>query len=209
MRQLFILSLLLVAWIAAAAQPTVTITGPATVTAGSSATVTLTLAGSTGLNLTGLQWTHALPVGATLGTPVASGSSTTAGKGLYCGTTVCVAVGLVGTTITNTPFADGAISSVPIAFASNAPLGSQSLQINGTFAANNLGAAVVIVPGATYSITVLSRCDVNGDGAINSLDVTAVINGINGKGSCPLSGGCNLQSVVAVVIAALGGACSL
>ena len=117
--------------------------------------------------------------------------------------------GLVGTTITNTPFADGAISSVPIAFASNAPLGSQSLQINGTFSANNLGAAVTIVPGATYSITVLSRCDVNGDGAINSLDVTAVINGINGKGSCPLSGGCNLQSVVAVVIAALGGACSL
>lgn len=194
----------------AQAAATLTVTGPANVTAGATATLTVTLAGSSGLNLTGVQWTHALPVGATLGTPVISPAFAVLGKGAYCGATVCLAVGLAGTVITNTPLTDGAIMTVPVTFASGATLGAASMQINGTFSANSSGAAVTITPGATYSITVLpGRCDVNGDGKVDSTDVNLVVQAVTGKGSCPLSGGCTLQSLVAVILAALGGSCTL
>lgn len=206
-----LLAIALLAGILAAAQPVLTITGPATVTAGTSASVVVSLSGSAGLSVTGVQWSHSLPNGVNLGTPVVSSSALALGKGVYCGQSTCLVVGLSATNaISNTPFADGAVATIPLVFPPNASLGATSLQLSGTLAASTTGAAIPIAPGAAYSITVLpGHCDANGDGAVNGADVGLVITALIGRGSCPLSGGCSLQSLIAVLIAASGGSCTL
>jgi hypothetical protein len=58
----------------------------------------------------------------------------------------------------------------------------------------------------------VSRCDLNGDGVVNILDVVLAINQATGVAPCTnanlLGTGCTLANVQTIITAALGGACA-
>jgi hypothetical protein len=217
MRLRFLIFAALLGWFAhdgASAQGlTLTATGPASVTAGSTATLNVTLSGTSGLSVTGVQWSYILPTGINLGTSVISLTDAGLGKGLYCGQSVCLAVGFIAATnaASNAPFTDGLVATVSVAIPANAGLGATPLPLSGLFAANTSGTAIPIVSGATYSLTILpGRCDVNADGKIDGSDVGAMIGMIPwGRNACTVTGGCTVSTLVSVIVAALGGSCSL
>src|ERR1017187_4290842 len=78
---------------------TITPTIAASVPAGGSATLTVSCTGCQTQSVSAIQWTLALPAGATLGTPVASTAWSTAGNAAYCNPAngTCIVAG--GTTI--------------------------------------------------------------------------------------------------------------
>ena len=192
-------------------QTTLTVTGPTTALPGTNITLTLTLAGSATQNVTALQWAHTLPTGFTLSSSTVSSSGLAIGKGVYCNVATCVLLGQSATNVeTNNPMTDGAVATAVIAIPASAPPGITTLPLAGVFAASTAGFNVPIAAGAGYGLTILSKCDVNGDGHTDFNDVTLMINADVGKVACPLSSGtCNLQSAVAVLLASLGGACTL
>ncbi len=185
---------------------TVTLTGPATVTAGNTFNATLSITGSASQGIVDLQWSIALPAGFSLGAPAMS-SSEPSGDSVLCGTVACLIWGSL------TAVADGTLATVPITVGAGAAPGVQSLPVSGLFAATSQGFNVNgLTPGATYSIKVLSPCDLNGDGAINVSDVQSVVNAIVNAGACPITtanGGCTVITVVQEIIAAGGGACKV
>jgi hypothetical protein len=208
-----LLLLSLLSFTLSAQSTSLTITGPASITAGGNGTLTLTLSNSTGQNLSGVQWSSATPSGISYGVPVLGSVSNTTGKGIFCNAanSTCILIGFSNATppvISNTPFADGILATLPISIANTVAPGSLSLPLSGLFGASASGSNVAITSGATYTITVLSRCDVNGDGAVNGADIQAMIQALTGKGSCPTSS-CTVQTTIQVIIAALGGACQL
>ena len=182
---------------------TIAVTGPATIPAGGSATLTVSMSGSAGQSVTALQWTLALPSGATMGTPVAASAWATAGDSVTCNPAngTCIVAG--GTTV----MADGAVATIPITFGT----AGGSIALSGLFAAAVIGGAGVnvngMVAGAPAVIAVLSRCDLNGDGVVNSADVQLMVNAAIGKGACPSGYTCNIIGVINEIIAANGGAC--
>lgn len=186
------------------AQPTITATGPASVTAGQTATLTVSLSGSAGQNIAGVQWSQGLAPGLTLGTPVASAPIVALGDAAYCGAAICLVVGSLAV------MADGALATVPILVSATAVPGLTPLPLTGLLAATPAGLNVPgVVSGAPYSLRVLSRCDLNGDGTVNVVDVMVAVNAVLGVGSCPVSGGCSLETILYVISAAAGNACKV
>jgi hypothetical protein len=192
---------------AAVAQPVLSLTGPASVAPGGTATLTLSINGSTGASITALQWAN--PAGVTIGTPAIAPGVAATGKALYCGSNGCVIVGLAAGKVSNAAITDGALASIPITLPASSPLGPMTLHLTGLNAANITGNSVAATEGTVYSIRVISKCDVTGDGAVDASDMTPIISAITSGASCPLSGGCTLQSLIAVLLAALGGPCTL
>jgi hypothetical protein len=197
------------------AQPVLTLTGPATVASGQSATLTVSLSGTSGQNLAAVQWTITAPASLTWSTPTISAGAAALGKGVYCNPTsgVCVALGATNATppvLSATPFTDGAVASLPATF-SMAP-GTVSLPLSSLLGASTAAAAVSVGSGAVFTLTVTpSHCDYNGDGKVDVNDALAVISAVIGQTTCSASfaAGCSLHSLQAIVVAALGGACSL
>ena len=103
---------------------------------------------------------------------------------------------------------DGVVATVPITFATAA---TDSLALSGLFAAAEIGAAGVMVNGMTAgapaAIKVLSRCDLNSDGVVNTADVQLMVTDALGESTCPTGYTCNLLAIVNEIIAANGGAC--
>jgi hypothetical protein len=210
--RIVLLSLL---FMAQAFSQTLTVTGPASVAQGQTAAFTVSLTGSSGLNLAGLQWTLATATGQTWGTPTISTCDAALGKGAYCNPAgLCLAVDQSNATppvLSNNPFADGAVLTIPATFTST-PLGSLSFPLTALLGVSTTAAPITIAAATAFTITVTpSHCDYNGDGAVNDLDVQAIISAIEGPGVCSASfaAGCSLHSLQAVVQAALGGACIL
>lgn len=172
---------------------TVTLTGPASVTPGNSFNATLSIAGTGSQGIVDLQWSLLLPAGFTPGTP-AMASSEPSGDVAQCGTAACLIWGSL------TSMADGTLATIPITVSTTAALGSQSLNVSGLFAATAQGFNVNgLTAGAAYSIKILSRCDFNGDGAVNVADVQTVVNAVLNATACPISaasGGCTAITVV-------------
>lgn len=109
------------------------------------------------------------------------------------------------------PFADGAIFTIPVTFTST-PLGSVSFPLTSLLGASVAGAAMTIVSGTAYALTVsASHCDYNGDGVVNYQDALSVVLATLGLSTCSptFAAGCTLSSSQAVVKAAQGGGCSL
>lgn len=188
-----------------------TMTGPATALPGQSVTLNLALTGVNGGTVTGFQTGFTLPSGVTLGTPTASAGGVTAGKGVYCGTAICLEIGATNTNppvLSNTPLTDGQAFSVQVLVGASVS-GLVSIPLTGLLAVDTTGNAVTLTSGAAYSVRVLSRCDANQDGVTDWQDIQSVINSITRGTTCPLSGGCTLGSLVNVMRAALGGACTL
>jgi hypothetical protein len=196
----------------AAQTPTLTLTGPATALPGQTVTLQTNLASSAGLNISGLQTTFTLPAGVTLGAPTASTLAVTAGKGVYCGPTNCLLVGVTNgpnPVLSNNPMVDGAAFTVQFVVGAGIAPGIQAIGLSSLQAANTAAAAIPLTAGTPYSIRVLSRCDANGDGVTDLRDVQAVVTAINTGTGCTLTGGCTVISLVSVLLAALGGSCSL
>lgn len=83
------------------------------------------------------------------------------------------------------------------------------MTLSGLLGASTTAGSVILSTG-TYTLKILSKCDVNGDGTVNVADVQLVISALLTGGLCPLSGAsCTLSSIVKVIIAVSGGACSL
>lgn len=180
---------------------TLTLTGPASAQPGQTITLSLNLAGGAAANLTAIQWTDTSPA-------TASASATAAGKGVYCNGGLCVLAGLIGTTVSNNPFTDGVVGTIQFTVPASTPFGSLAVPLTGLVAANTSGAGVTLTAGATYTVAIVpSSCDVNSDGKTDGVDVGLMINGLLGKGACPISKPCSLVNAVAVLLAASGGAC--
>lgn len=183
-----------------------TVAGPATVYSGQTVNLTVSIAGTAGENVAGVQWQLTLPAGATQGTVTSTLPS------LFCGT---FCVGLAYNQVTNalTTISDSVVATVPVTIGPTVPLGALVISLNpaNTIAVANTGMAVSITAAPTpYSIKVLSKCDVNGDGKVDfTNDALPVIKALIGNGTCPLSGGCTLQTAFAVLSAAAGNACTL
>lgn len=186
--------------------PAVTLTGPSTVTAGGTVTATITLTGSTGQNVAALQWTLGLTSGVSLGTPTAASAWSTAGDFVTCNPAngTCVEVG------SQTAMGDGVTASLPLTFSATLAPGTVTIPLSGLFGASTAGTSVNgITSGPAFSIKVLSRCDLNQDGAVNLADVQLMVNDLLGISACPVGLTCSLVGAEQIVIAANGGACKL
>ena len=77
----------------------------------------------------------------------------------------------------------------------------------GLVAGDRNGSAMAVSAGPTYSLTILAKADLNGDGAVNSADVSLMANQVTG-GTCSDDqngdGKCDLLDVLVVVLRALG-----
>ena len=184
---------------------TITPTIAASVPAGGSATLTVSCTGCQAQSVTAVQWTITLPAGVSLGAPVAASAWAAAGNSGYCNPAngTCIVAG--GTAVV----ADGAVATIPLTFAT---AGSDSLALSGLFAAAEINGAGVnvngMISGSPAAIKVLSPCDLNSDGVVNTADVQILINAALGITACPISGiTCNLVAVINEIIAANGGAC--
>jgi hypothetical protein len=201
---------------------TLTLTAPsAAVSPGGTVTMSLALSGSSGLNLGGLEWTFSLPTGIT----ISSEANSYSGKYIFCGAgySTCLQTGLVpGSTagvytLTNTSYVDGNLGTFQVSVGSTVTAGTYSVGLTNLIDTTITGTSPASPPtaGAPLSITVTaaaSQCSTSGASTVTSADVVNVINAILGKGSCGLpaaAGACNLNSAEAVLVAALGGACTL
>jgi hypothetical protein len=207
--------LVLIATVAglASGQIALTLTGPAR--QGTTVPLILTLAGSAGASMAGIQWTATPADSATITSVVDGAAATAATLTPWCGTTnfLCVLIGFTSSgTITMNTMADGPLATLQLAIPATAPAGPLAVPLTGIIGATAGGLNVPgLASGAAFSVTVLSPCDVNGDGLVNAADVQAMITGLLG-GSCPLSssiGGCSLVNVFAVIEAVTGKACTI
>jgi|ERR1035441_2024182 hypothetical protein len=182
---------------------TVTVTGPASIAAGGNATITVSMSGSAGQSVTALQWTVAIPSGATMGTPVAASAWSAAGDAVTCNPAngTCISAG------SQAVMADGPVATIPITFGAT----GATLNVSGLFAAaviGGLGVAVNgVTPGAPVVIAIQNRCDLTGDGLVNAADVQLMVNAAVGKIPCPSGYTCNIVGVINEIIAANGGQC--
>jgi hypothetical protein len=172
---------------------TVTLSGPGTITPGNSLNATLSIAGSAGQAIVALQWSLVLPAGFTVGAPTMA-SSEPSGDTAQCGTAACLIYGSL------TSVVDGTLATIPISVSATAALGTQSLNVSSLFASTAAGFNVNgLVSGAPYSLKVLSRCDLNGDGTVNIADIQLIVNAVLNASACPISaasGGCTILTVV-------------
>ena len=211
----------LVSAAALASAQTLTYTGPANVPLGSSATLTLSIAGSAGQNVSGLQWTTTLPAGVILAPlPIVPPALAALGYTAQCGpTAICIMVDVPPATVPPappaviTPLTDGPVVTVSAYFPVTMGPAAVSFPITGIVAgAGTGGQDLSVTAGPVFTITTRSPCDVNNDGLVNIADVKAVLAGVDGTGVCPITvpnGGCTQLQVLAVVIAAAGGACTI
>lgn len=189
--------------------PTLTLTGPATIRPGAPVTLTLTLSGSTGANLASFQATVGLPAGFAVTSSAIGAAGTAAAKTLTCAPTLpgpCVVVGL-----NQTNLADGVVFTLTgIA----ARPGALSFPLSASLAASSAATAegVALASGAAFSLTVLSACDINGDGKVDIADVLAYLNSYVFGAVTPIvdlngDGLANIIDVQRIATAGLGGAC--
>jgi hypothetical protein len=209
---LIIFILLLLSTSPLKAQATLTLTGPANVTPGATATLSATLSGVTGTQFTAFQMSLTLPPGITLGTVTASPAGIAVGKGSYCGPAICLELGMTNATppvLSNNPMVDGQALSLQLVVSPTATAGVVAIPLVNLLGASVAGEPIPLVSGPVYSLRVLSKCDVNQDGLIDFRDVQAMVGVLDNGGTCPLSGGCTVAALVVVLVAALGGACTL
>jgi hypothetical protein len=122
----------------------------------------------------GLQWT--LTSSAVTGpiTVTAAGTAVTALK-----TTSSSTAGLsLLTGINANQIADGAVASVSIPIPVALSNQTVTFTLSGTLGASLAGSAVAETANPPVSVSVLSTCDINGDGLTNATDVTIEQNGV-------------------------------
>lgn len=184
-------------------QQTLTLTGPPNARPGTTIVLNMSLAGSASTPPAGIQWTMTNPPGWVL-TPSTGPASTSAGKTLTCGPTyICLVTGLNANTIS-----PGVLGSYSAVIPTSAPPGGISLPLSGVLAGNAIGDPMTLLVGPTYSVTILAKSDLDGDGKTGNLDVQSMLDQAKGTASCANDqngdGVCNLYDVLIVTNIALG-----
>jgi len=188
---------------------------PVNVAPGGTATVSVNFTDTApSSNTAGLQWNLTLPTGFTVGTGTVGTAGTSAQKVLSCVGLTCILAGTDGATGTSnfqlnaTVLSSGVVATFPLTVPSNAAVGANSLSLASIFAASTTGTNVAITTSPAV-LTILSRYDLNSDGAVNLADVTIVLNQATGQAPCTTGdvngdGKCNVLDVLLVVLAANG-----
>ncbi len=151
---------------------TLTLSCSNSVHAGSTLTCSIALAG--GSLPAGLQWTLATssPVGAVVVTPAAA--VTAVQKNFLCNAAnMCLLIGVNANQI-----ADGALATLGIPIPAGSGNRQMILNLSATIGASLLGTPVSATANPPVSVSILSGCDINGDGQTNAADVTAEGNGV-------------------------------
>jgi len=155
-----------------------------------------------------IQWTLVLPAqlsSASLASTIGS-AATSASKTLVCGVVICEISGLNVNLLAN-----GTLATTALTVPTGTAAGVYPLSLAGIIGATALGySANPTATSGTVNLTVLSRYDVNGDGVVNSTDVTTWITAVIVGASCtPLldvngDGVCNVLDLQSIVAASLG-----
>lgn len=197
------LPLLLFSGILYSQTTTFSVSGPANARPGTTVNVSVNASGTTNTGTAAAQWNLDTPAGytkvATIGTQAEA-----AGKQITCNAAVvlCIVYGLNMNVISNGQFASYAVT-IP----ANAPPGPVNIPLSGVVAATPNGTAVTTALGPTYSILILAKTDIDGNGITNTADVTAMITQIVGA-TCindqNNDGVCDARDVQLVIKAATG-----
>lgn len=141
--------------------------------AGTNESCTVSLASGSSPAGLEFQFTTSLTVGTIV--QAVTGTASTAGKSIYCNNAngLCLIVGQNQTTI-----ADGNVAALTIPLP--ATLGNQTITftVTATEGASLAGSGIPFSSGLPVSVSVLSTCDLNGDGVVNAADVTLAINNV-------------------------------
>lgn len=176
---------------------------------GSQATISVALSGSQSpATLAAVQWSLAFPSGLTLA-PSSGSASAGVGKSVTCGPTspqICVSVGLNANVMGNGTIAT--YSFTPTAS------GTLNFSLSGTLGATPDGSAIAVGVGIPLQLTVLSPCDLNGDGTVDSVDLANIVTQIVGLVACTSGdldgdGKCTVFDAQRLVAAATGGTCKV
>ena len=200
MRLAILLALASAAW----GQVTLTLTGPATARQGQIVPLSLGSTGATANGPAGLQWTLTPPSGFAITGSAAGTQGTAAGKAVSCNAanTLCLLFGLNQNVIAN-----GQAATLTVQVPANATPGAASFGLTGLVAGDKIGIAMTATAGTAYSLTVLSRADLNGDGVVNSADVSAMAAEVT-SGACSADqnadGKCDMLDILLVILKALG-----
>lgn len=180
---------------------TLTINGPQNVRPGKTITLNLTLATTT--QPSGLQWTAGIPQGWTA-KAMPGAVATAAQKAIYCseGDALCLVVGL-----NQTPIAAGVVATFEIGVPAGTPRGLSSIPLTGLVAGTGMGDPIPVSAGTAYSIRVLAKHDLNGDGTTNAADLQLMADQIVGKSACADDqngdGACDLIDALLVILGSI------
>jgi hypothetical protein len=192
--------LLLPMLLAAAAcygQGTLTLSGPATARPGTPVELTLDLAGVS--SAAGVQWTMTAPPNTTV-TPQTGAAAEAASKVLECDDArrTCVVVGL-----NSNPIAPGQVAKFIMQVGAAATRGIDSITLDGLILATVNADSIPVTAGAAYSLRILARSDLDGDGYTNWDDVRLMLDQVFGRAECTGDqngdGKCDLIDVMMIV----------
>lgn len=184
-------------------QHRLTLSGPASARPGTTITIPVTLSGGTGA--AALQWTLTMPNSWSASQSIGP-AATAAGKDrLSCHSTgICLLYGLNQTNI-----ADGIVASYQVQIPPSATPGPVVLPLTDVLAASGSGAAVSITAGAAYSVRILARSDIDGDGSTTVSDIALMDAQARGAAACADDqngdGRCSIYDVVLVIVDYLRG----
>jgi hypothetical protein len=206
-----VLLVLLLGLSISSAQTTVTLTGPVSARPGAAVTLSLNASGTPDTGAAGFQWTLGIPAGYSFAAS-AGPQASSVGKTTTCTTdsAECLLVALNPLNATVIP--NGVIALYAGKVPATATAGPASFPLSGVVAVSSTGTLVTTTLGTAYSLLVLDRRDLNGDGKVDGTDVglmiqevlasrtnpAACVDDINGDGKC------DLQDVFAVLLKALG-----
>jgi len=188
---------------------------PVNVAPGGTATVSINFTDTApSSNTAGLQWNLTLPAGFTVAAGTVGAAGTSAQKVLSCVGLTCILAGTDGATGTSnfqlntTAIGSGTVATFPLTVPANATVGANSLSLASIFGASTTGLNVALTTSPAI-LTVLSKYDLNSDGAVNLADVTIALNQATGAAPCANAdvngdGKCNVLDVLLVVLAAQG-----
>lgn len=188
------------------AQVVLTVAGPLTARPG--ATINLTLSGAMSPTAptvpTAVQWAFPVPAGYSATATIAPAAAT-AGRVLNCNTVTAICIEM--STASVAPIPMGPLASYALVVPDNAQPGQVNFGLGGLSAADATGSTVSATSGTAYSLTILARSDINGDGKTDGADVQAMITQIL-SGTCVsdqnADGKCNVSDAVLVLLKALG-----
>ena len=162
------LVLLLVGAPSVFSQTTFSLVGPVNARPGTTVSLSVCIKGG---SPAGIQWTLGYPANYT-GTAVAGTEAIAAGKTLACGTLseVCLVYGINANLI-----ADGAVATYSIPIPLTATPGLVPIPLTGLVAASVLGDEIPSLEGVPYSLLVLGKTDLNGDGHTDDADINLMV----------------------------------
>ena len=159
----------------AIAQPRLIVSGPATAYPGQTVDVVISISGAAPLSA--VQWSQ-IPVA-----PFKPIQPAVPNKSVFCGSSLCLAVGSINGSFNATPMQDGPLQAVSYTVLATTPIGATLTLSTSGFGADPVGSEVA-VSSTPLTITVTAHpFDRNGDGKVDSLDFDAAVTAWQGSQS--------------------------